>query len=242
MRAAPFLGEGSQLVVITHLDITVQHEAQRRNREQATDLTVRAADLEAAAGIRAGVRATGRWEGRFDVIRKDGSSFPALVSNVAIYDADGSQAGVVGAAVDISASVEADRQLREAREQAEAARSREELMRDEIEQKHRLESVGQLAGGIAHEFNNALGVILNYAQFVSDDVSVDSRAHEDVEQIRLAAERAARLTHEPLILSRRDAVAAELLRPNGLIAGPEDRSRAPGRLSTPGWRSASTSG
>ena len=79
---------------------------------QITELAVQPADLEQAAEIRASVRSTGRWEGRFHAVRRDGSSFPAFVRNVATYDQAGAVDGVVGVIVDLTATVETERQLR----------------------------------------------------------------------------------------------------------------------------------
>lgn len=81
-----------------------------------TDLAVKPADLEEAAAIRTNLHSTGRWEGRFDALRKDGSSFPSLVRNVVTFGADGELAGVVGVCFDLTASVEAERELRSARD------------------------------------------------------------------------------------------------------------------------------
>jgi hypothetical protein len=85
-----------------------------------------------------------------------------------------------------------------------------------------LESVGQLAGGIAHDFNNILGVIMNYAEFVGDELEVDSQAHQDMEEIRRAAERAAALTRQLLIFSRREVVQPELLDLRKVVSGLEN--------------------
>jgi signal transduction histidine kinase/CheY-like chemotaxis protein len=84
-------------------------------------------------------------------------------------------------------------------------------LQEQLDQSRRLESVGQLAGGIAHDFNNILGVIINYAEFVGDELPSDSSAAEDVREIRRAAERAAALTRQLLIFSRREVVQPEQL-------------------------------
>jgi PAS domain S-box-containing protein len=62
-----------------------------------------------------GVRETGLWEGRFDTECKDGSRFPALIRAAGIYGAAGELTGVVAVGIDLSATVEAERQLRSAR-------------------------------------------------------------------------------------------------------------------------------
>ncbi|HSK50755.1 MAG TPA: PAS domain S-box protein [Solirubrobacterales bacterium] len=128
-------------------------------------------------------------------LRKDGAEFPAEVSLSSIEEEDGSTLAMVA--------------IRDISDRAES--EREKALQEQLDQSRRLESVGQLAGGIAHDFNNILGVIMNYAEFVGDDLPPDSKAAEDVEEIRRAAERAAALTRQLLIFSRREVVQPELL-------------------------------
>jgi PAS domain S-box-containing protein len=153
--------------------------------------------------------------------RKDGSDFPAEISLSSITGDDGALA--IAAIRDISDRVEAEREqarlvaeLEQAR-RIEADRERR-LLEDQLNQLRRLESVGQLAGGIAHDFNNILGVIINYAQFVADELEPGSAAHDDVAEIRRAAERAAALTRQLLIFSRRDVVRPQVLALNVVVA------------------------
>jgi signal transduction histidine kinase/CheY-like chemotaxis protein len=127
-------------------------------------------------------------------LRKDGSEFPAEISLSTIETEEGTLAIAV---------------VRDISERAES--EREKGLQQQLDQARRLESVGQLAGGIAHDFNNILGVILNYAEFVGEDLPPDSLANDDVEEIRRAAERAAALTRQLLIFSRREVVKPELL-------------------------------
>jgi hypothetical protein len=100
-----------------------------------------------------------------------------------------------------------------------------------LQQAQRLENLGQLAGGIAHDFNNLLAVIINYVTFVAEelDVATDSdwarrweTARGDVGQIKLAAERAARLTHQLLAFARREVVRPQVLDLDQVISGVEE--------------------
>ena len=127
-------------------------------------------------------------------MRKDGTEFPAEISLSSIETEEGTLA--TAAVRDIS---------------ERAGSERERALQRQLDRARRLESVGQLAGGIAHDFNNILGVILNYAEFVADDLDPDSEAQKDVEEIRRAAERAAALTRQLLIFSRREVVKPEVL-------------------------------
>jgi PAS domain S-box-containing protein len=89
----------------------------------------------------------------------------------------------------------------------------------ELDVAHRLESIGQLAGGVAHDFNNVLAVIMNYARFVADEVPEGSRAADDVGEISRAADRAAALTRQLLIFGRRDVTVPQVLNVNEVVSG-----------------------
>jgi PAS domain S-box-containing protein len=83
---------------------------------------------------------------------------------------------------------------------------REEARRAQLEaqlvQSQRLEAVGQLAGGVAHDFNNILAAIVSGAELVLDEV--DGQVLEDVEEIRRTARRGSDLARQLLLFSRRD--------------------------------------
>ena len=158
--------------------------------------------------------------------RKDGTEFPAEISLSALETPEGL---LVSAAVrDVTERIEAQAE----RERLKAQAERERLER-RLHQSQRLESLGQLAGGVAHDFNNLLAVILNYTSFIAeglaaplngDDERRDS-VRRDVEQVRLAAERATRLTHQLLAFARREVVQPELLSLNAVIGEMEQLLR-----------------
>jgi hypothetical protein len=95
-----------------------------------------------------------------------------------------------------------------------------------MEQAQRLEGLGQLAGGVAHDFNNLIAVILNYAEFVGEQIE-EAEVHSagpqwkavsaDVDQIRRAAERAAGLTRQLLSFARREVIQPQVVDPNELL-------------------------
>jgi PAS domain S-box-containing protein len=80
----------------------------------------------------------------------------------------------------------------------------------------KLNSIGQLAGGVAHDFNNILTAIIGYAELVAHRVPRGNPVGADVEQIQRAAERAARLTRQLLIFARRGVVEVTLINLNEL--------------------------
>lgn len=106
-------------------------------------------------------------------------------------------------------------------DQLEAEQKDAERLEARLHQSERLESVGQLAGGIAHDFNNLLAVILNYASFVTEELGEEHPARSDVEEIRRAADRAAALTQQLLIFSRRERVRPEVLDLNEVVSDTE---------------------
>jgi signal transduction histidine kinase len=101
-------------------------------------------------------------------------------------------------------------------EQAEAERVRVRL-EGELRQAQRMEAVGRLAGGVAHDFNNLLAVILNYGDFIKDGLGQDDPLQADVAEVRKAARRAADLTRQLLVFSRRDLVTPSVLEVNDAI-------------------------
>ena len=154
---------------------------------------------ELLAKLRTGERVAGLETVR---MRRDGTLMDFLVSISPVRDEHGTIVGVASTGRDITDYVAAERQ-------------RERLER-ELQQAQRLESVGQLAGGVAHDFNNLIAVILNYATFVADELGDRPALREDVEEIRRAAERAATLTRQLLIFSRREVAHPEIIDVNSV--------------------------
>ncbi len=99
------------------------------------------------------------------------------------------------------------------RDISERKRAEEEnaLLQDQFLQAQKMESVGRLAGGVAHDFNNMLGVILGHAELALKRVDPGSRALNDLEQIITAANRSADLTRQLLIFARKQTVVPRVL-------------------------------
>lgn len=73
----------------------------------------------------------------------------------------------------------------------------------------KMEAVGTLAGGVAHDFNNYLQVIFGHVGLLGEVLASDARARPSLDQIRDAAERCRRLTQQLLVFSRRNVLAKE---------------------------------
>jgi two-component system, cell cycle sensor histidine kinase and response regulator CckA len=79
-------------------------------------------------------------------------------------------------------------------------------MENEIRHSQRMESVGRLAGGVAHDFNNILTVITGYSDLVLSSMTEENDLRADVAEIRRAADRAVALTRQLLAFSRKQVM------------------------------------
>ncbi|MFG1924783.1 PAS domain S-box protein [Cryptosporangium sp. NPDC048952] len=138
--------------------------------------------------------------------RKNGTEFPAEISLASIETDEGL---LVAATVhDISARLgqEAERQRLE----------------NELQRSQRLDSLGQLAGGVAHDFNNVLAIISTHASILEEDLDeadapVLDGAREAVAQVLAASERGARLTKQLLAFGRREIVRPQVFDLNDVV-------------------------
>jgi PAS domain S-box-containing protein len=94
-----------------------------------------------------------------------------------------------------------------------------DLLQAQLLQAQKMESVGRLAGGVAHDFNNMLSVILWYAESALDKAGAGHAIAPDLEQIRQAAERSAELTRQLLAFARKQPVAPKVLDLNAAVGG-----------------------
>jgi CheY-like chemotaxis protein len=108
-------------------------------------------------------------------------------------------------------------------EEATTAKHREEetqtllRMEEELHHSQRVESVGRLAGAIAHDFNNILMALGGRSEVMMTDLEENHPLREDIEEIQKNVDRAARLTSRLLAFSRRQMLQPETLRPDGLL-------------------------
>jgi PAS domain S-box-containing protein len=144
-------------------------------------------------------------------LRQDGRRFPAEITLSGLPTDSGMLVAAAIRDVTERIALEAERErLRAIAEQERIARR--------VQQSQRLESLGQLVGGVAHDFNNLLNVIQGYADFTAEQVEAlapaDPRLEpvlEDIEQVRVAAQQASRLTRQLLTFAREDVIRPEVL-------------------------------
>ena len=87
----------------------------------------------------------------------------------------------------------------------------------QFQQAQKMEAIGRLAGGLAHDFNNILGVIMGYSELSQEKIDRDLPVARNLTQIRVAAERAANLTRQLLAFSRQQVVSFRVLDLNAVV-------------------------
>ena len=108
--------------------------------------------------------------------------------------------------------------IRDISERKRAEEERAKLT-SQLQQAQKMESVGRLAGGVAHDFNNMLGVILGHAEMAMEKAGpAEESLHSNLEEICKAAERSANLTRQLLAFARKQTVAPKVLDLNETVA------------------------
>jgi PAS domain S-box-containing protein len=152
------------------------------------------ADLAQFDLLQSGEQEVYTLEKRF--VRKDGGIVHTILSVRAVRRPDRSIDYVVASMQDIS-----DRKLLEG----------------QLLQSQKMEAIGQLAGGVAHDLNNILMVIYGYCSTLQMKMRADSPVRSDVDHIYAAAERAANLTRSLLAFSRKQIMASKILNLNDIV-------------------------
>jgi two-component system, cell cycle sensor histidine kinase and response regulator CckA len=90
-------------------------------------------------------------------------------------------------------------------------------LEDQLRHSQKMEAVGTLAGGIAHDFNNILNVIMGYGTMVMGTLEAGSPSKEHMNEVLIAADRAANLTKRLLVFSRKQVVEVKPININSLL-------------------------
>jgi len=138
------------------------------------------------------------WSGRFVNKKKDGTLYTEDTVISPVRDVSGRTVNYVAVKRDITKEMKLEEQLRQAQ---------------------KMESVGRLAGGVAHDFNNMLGVILGHAEIALEQMGPTQPFFEDMQEIRMAAQRSADLTRQLLAFARKQTVAPSVLDINEILEG-----------------------
>jgi two-component system, cell cycle sensor histidine kinase and response regulator CckA len=133
---------------------------------------------------------SGEWDKVYRIVRPDGSVCWIRTRAFPVRDKDARVYRIAGVSRDITEQRRLEEQLRQAQ---------------------KMEAVGRLAGGVAHDFNNILFVIMSYAHLALDTLSPRDASREAFEEIRRASERATGLTQQLLTFSRQQVLAPRVL-------------------------------
>ncbi len=136
------------------------------------------------------------FQGELVVRRRSGDEFDAEAVSSLILDDRGRPVGLMASFADVTERKRMETQIRQAQ---------------------KMDALGQLAGGIVHDFNNLLAAIGGYAQLLLLDVPEDSEHYEDFRQIKAATDRAKDLTDQLRFFSRQVSARRVPLNLNGVV-------------------------
>jgi PAS domain S-box-containing protein len=138
-----------------------------------------------------------QWCGEYRLRRADGSYAHLLERAAIVRDGNGAAIRFVGSLMDITARKQ---------------------LQDQLVRSQKMEACGQLAGGVAHDFNNFLTTILGYSDLLLDELAVKGPLASHINEIRSAAGRASALTSQLLAFSRKHPLNPQVLEVNTLVA------------------------
>ena len=98
-----------------------------------------------------------------------------------------------------------------AQRQRDEEQRRAKILEQQLLQTQKMEAIGRLAGGVAHDFNNLLGVILGNSELVLNSAPSDNHLRQRIEEIKMAGEEAAAVTHQLLAFSRQQISEPQVL-------------------------------
>lgn len=157
------------------------------------------------AAVQAHLDGKSAYAAEYRICRKDGAYRWWSARGDILKKADGTSERWIGTVTDITERKEAEEALRKSEEQ--------------LLQAQKMESVGRLAGGVAHDFNNMLGVIIGYTELALEEVDPAQPLHANLQEVRKAAHRSADLTRQLLAFARKQTIVPKVLDLNETVEG-----------------------
>lgn len=133
-------------------------------------------------------------------VSSDGRIVWFSTSGVPVLDPSGKLLGYRGSSVDITERVRAEQEKK--------------TLEEQLCQSQRMDSIGRLAGGVAHDFNNCLQVILGFTELILLDADKSSTVYSNLLEVRRAAKQAADVTNQLLAFNRKQVMAPQILNLN----------------------------
>jgi two-component system cell cycle sensor histidine kinase/response regulator CckA len=150
------------------------------------------------------LKETGRLEGEIELVHNSGTALPVWRKARAIYDEKGLFVGAVINNRDISARKKVEEENR--------------LLQARLQRAQKMEALGILAGGVAHDLNNILGGLVSYPELLLMQLPEDSSLRKPIMTIQKSGEKAAAVVQDLLTLARRGVVNEELANLNDILS------------------------
>ncbi len=201
--------QAGEVVVITDAEGIIQYT--NPAFERSTGYTLEEAHLQNPRLLKSGLQdeafyknlwetiSSGHtWTGRMVNKSKNGSLYTEEATISPVFNAERQIINYVAIKRDITAQLKLEEQYLQAQ---------------------KMESVGRLTGGVAHDFNNILAVIIGYTEIAMEQVNPDEKLHSDLEKIHEAANRSADIIRQLLAFSRKQTIAPKVIDLNDAIEG-----------------------
>src|SRR5207244_11421364 len=140
------------------------------------------------------------WTGEYRCRHSDGSYLDLLERAYIVRDSLGRPVQLIGSLMNITARKQ---------------------LQDQLVRSQKMEAFGQLAGGVAHDFNNFLTTILGYSDLLLNELKMKGEVAEHIGEIRSAASRASVLTAQLLAFSRKHPLAPRVIEVNSFLTNLE---------------------
>jgi PAS domain S-box-containing protein len=151
------------------------------------------------------IRSGKQWRGHYISRKKDGSLYTEEAIVWPLFNDSGAIISFVSVKRDIT--------------EYQNLQAEKEKLQSQLLQSQKLESIGRLAGGVAHDFNNMLSVILGHAQMSLDTISPSHPLFNALQEINKAASRSAELTNQLLAFARKQTISPKVLNLNDAVGG-----------------------